>query len=67
MVMETPVNAPQQDAVAKLPNHEPRLTLAQAFNAASNARDTLVMRRSLDGDEHLGPAILASPSPPCTV
>ena len=53
MVMETPVNAPQQDPVAKLPNHEPRLTPAQAFNAASNARDTLVMRRSLDGDEHL--------------
>jgi hypothetical protein len=41
--------------------------LAQAFNAASNPRDTLVVRRSLDGDEHLGPAILASASPPCAV
>ena len=30
------------------------MKLARALNAASNARDTLVMRRSLDGDEDQG-------------
>jgi hypothetical protein len=30
------------------------MKLARAFNAASNARDTLVMRRSLRGDEDQG-------------
>ena len=52
---EMPPNGHQQPASANSSNLQ-TLKLARALNFASNARDTLVMRRSLggDGDEDQG-------------